>query len=254
MRTTNHRIFPLNFDSLHPSHLVRSIGHRTFPGIVGLVSIVFLTACGSSGSGFSYQNVTISVSPQIVSVPVNGTVTFSSTTTNAPNTPGWTLVGFATADLGTLSSATGGTVTYTAPATPPIYSALSPDVDGTVTLWATVAGGNFTDVTAVQTFVITAPSITTAITPLTATVPLNTTAQFTAYAVGNVNNAITVQVNGVTGGSTSAGTIVHPADQFPGVYVYTAPATMPMSGNTVTVTVISQADPTKTASSVITLQ
>jgi hypothetical protein len=61
-------------------------------------------------------------------------------------------------------------------------------------------------------------------------------------------------VNGVTGGSTSTGTIVLTAILGPGAYLYTAPATMPMSGNTVTVTVISQADPTKTASSVITLQ
>ena len=56
-----------------------------------------------------------------------------------------------------------------------------------------------------QTFVITAPSVTAAITPLTATVPLNGTTQFIAYAVGNINNAITVQVNGVAGGSTSTG-------------------------------------------------
>ena len=49
-------------------------------------------------------------------------------------------------------------------------------------------------------------------------------------------------------------TIAHTAAQLPGIYLYTAPATMPMSGNTVTITVISQADPSKTASSTITLQ
>ena len=42
----------------------------------------------------------------------------------------------------------------------------------------------------------------------------------------------------------------HPS---PGVYLYTAPSPIPMTRNTVTHTAISQADPTKTASSTITL-
>jgi hypothetical protein len=37
------------------------------------------------------------------------------------------------------------------------------------------------------------------------------------------------------------------------VYLYTAPAAMPMTGNTVTITVISQADPTKTQTAIVTL-
>ena len=257
MRNAGHQVFPLNFDSLRPKHLFRAIGHRTVPGILGLASVLFLTACGSSGSGFSYQNVIVTVTPQIASVPVNGTVTFTSSTSNAPNDPEWTLLGgLGTASLGSLSGACGSTCVYTAPASPPIYPASlsSSEASGTVTLWACSPGGGLFGVCAVQTFTITAPTVTTGIIPLTAAVPLSGTAQFTAYAVGNINNAITVQVNGVTGGSTSTGTIVPTAILGPGAYLYTAPATMPMSGNTVTVTVISQADPTKTASSVITLQ
>ncbi len=95
-------------------------------------------------------------------------------------------------------------------------------------------------------FVITAPSITVGLSPATANVALGSAQQFFGYAVGNINNALTWYVNGFAGGSTTTGTI-----NTAGTYV--APANMPMSGNTVTITVISQADPTKTASSVISL-
>lgn len=104
-----------------------------------------------------------------------------------------------------------------------------------------------------QTLVVTAPSVTVGVSPTTATVALNATQQFTGYAVGNLNNALTWQVNGVTGGSTANGTIVPAMNQPPGVYLYSAPSAIPMTGNTVTLTVISQADPTKTVSSIITL-
>lgn len=104
-----------------------------------------------------------------------------------------------------------------------------------------------------QTFVVTAPSVTVGLSPATATVALNATQQFTGYAVGNVNNALTWQVNGVTGGSTANSTIAPLVNGFPGVYLYTAPTAIPMTGDTVTLTAISQADPTKTASSTITL-
>jgi hypothetical protein len=77
--------------------------------------------------------------------------------------------------------------------------------------------------------------------------------QFTGYAVGNLNKALNWQVNGVTGGSTATGTIGPAVNQPPDVYLYTAPSATPMTGNTVTLTIISEADPTKTASSTITL-
>jgi hypothetical protein len=231
--------------------------HR-LPASLGVIfSLLTLTGCGTaSGPLFGNANITISVAPQIASVPVNGTVTFTSTVANTQSTPVWTLMDTyagSSGNPGSLSTYSGPTAVYTAPAMPPIYSN-SYYANGTVTLEASVASSFTSAATATQTFAITAPSVTTVITPLTAAVPLNTTAQFTAYAVGNINNAITVQVNGVTGGSTSTGAIVHTANQFLGVYVYTAPATMPMTGSTVTITVISQADPTKTATAIVTLQ
>jgi hypothetical protein len=104
------------------------------------------------------------------------------------------------------------------------------------------------------TFTITAPSITTGFyTPSSTSVALGSTLGVSAYAVGSVNNALTLQVNGITGGSSSVGTIVAPALGLYGNYIYTAPATMPMTGSTITLTVISQADPTKSSTLTLTL-
>ena len=85
---------------------------------------------------YSYQGVTLSVSPQIASVPVNTSVSFTSTTANVPNTPPWTLFyTFANANPGSPTDSSGPTYVYTAPPTPPIYT--SPGyVSGTVTLQA----------------------------------------------------------------------------------------------------------------------
>jgi hypothetical protein len=67
-----------------------------------------------------------------------------------------------------------------------------------------------------------------------------------SIAPAEYNNALTWQVNGIPGGGTTNGTII-PAG------LYAAPAALPMTGNTVTITAVSQADTTKTASSVVTL-
>jgi hypothetical protein len=89
--------------------------------------------------------------------------------------------------------------------------------------------------------------------PLTTTVALGGTEQFLGYAVGNTNTALTWQVNGVTGGSAATGTISNTvtADYEGGLY--TAPTVMPMTGNTITITMISQADPTNTMTANVTL-
>jgi hypothetical protein len=219
--------------------------------------LVFTSCGGGNGTPYSYKNVTLSVSPHITSIPVNTSMTFTATVTNAPAASAeWTLYSYGYANVGSPTTQLGGaTFVYTAPSTPPIYTGAGMDANtqGTVTLLATVQ-----DITMFisdnQTFVVTAPSVTVGLTPATATVALNATQQFTGYAVGNLNNALTWQVNGVTGGSTANGTIAPVANGLPGAYLYNAPSAIPMTGNTVTITAISQADTTKTASSTITLQ
>ena len=82
------------------------------------------------------------------------------------------------------------------------------------------------------------------ISPTSATVATGGTQQFTA-TVNTSNTAVTWQVNGVTGGNATVGTISSSG-------LYTAPATV-QSTTTVTVTAVSQADPTKSASAQVTI-
>jgi hypothetical protein len=96
------------------------------------------------------------------------------------------------------------------------------------------------------TMFITASTISVGLSPMTAVVPLSGTVTFAGYAVGSVNNTLIWQVNGVVGGTTLTGMISSTG-------TYTAPAAMPMTGNTVVITMISQADPTRTVSAVVTL-
>jgi hypothetical protein len=215
---------------------------RLTPIALALALTITLAGCGSSGTHYSYQDVTVTIAPNVASIPVNATQQFTTTTTNAPNFPVWFATGATISPAGL----------FTAPATPPIYSQdtiTAGAVQGTATVTAFVSNdpNNFlSDASATQSIIITAPSVTAGIAPATATVALGTTQQFTAYAVGNTNLAYTLQVGGVTGGNTSLGTITATG-------LYTAPATMPMTGSTVTITVISQADTTKSASASVTL-
>jgi hypothetical protein len=183
-------------------------------------------------------------------------MTLTATTNQPASTVSWAIIGDdptpanpnGTVNLGGPREQRGGTTyVYTAPPTPPIYNdPLAPP--GTVNL-RVIAGGELVQFN----FAITAPAISTGFMSTTNTVALGQTLNISAYAVGSTNNALTMQVNGVTGGSTTYGMIGQHVGAFYGNYIYTAPATMPMTGNAVTVTVISQADPTKAASMTITL-
>lgn len=237
--------------------------------LVVLAAALSLTGCGGHGGATSSGPTTITVSPQPASVPANGTVTFTATATDAGSGPIWFLDpggqgGAPGTNIGTLNSNGGTTATYTAPPAPPVFGPGGQGdstVQGVVKVVAGVLGpgGNLNGPTATVTFAITTPEVTTGITPATATVALGATVEFYGYAVGNVDNGITWQVNGVAGGSAATGTIVNtgysPTDGngyvWPGTY--TAPATMPMTGNTVTITAVSQADSTKSSSAVVTL-
>jgi len=231
--------------------------HRRIFGLAVLSATVgFFNIGGCSASNNSSSDngpaSTIVISPQPASLAVNSNTTFTATTTYATGVS-WSLSG---TNAGTLSSTTGYTVNYTAPSTPPVYAVGSTVPQGTVQLSGDTTA-EYACGEAFQTisFVITAPSITAGIAPTSASITLGGTVDFTAYAVGSVSNGVTVQVNGVTGGSASVGTVgLYPQYNNDQQYQYTAPASMPMTGNKVTITVTSVADPTKSASAVITLQ
>src|SRR2546423_755114 len=83
------------------------------------------------------------------------------------------------------------------------------------------------------------------ISPVSATVGAGGTQQFTATVQNTSNTAVTWQVSGVSGGNATVGTISSSG-------LYTAPAVVPNPA-TVTVTAVSQADPTKSASAQVTI-
>jgi hypothetical protein len=75
---------------------------------------------------------------------------------------------------------------------------------------------------------------------------LATTAQFSAVVSGSTNQTVTWEVNGVSGGSSSTGTITTAG-------LYTAPAAMP-SGDNVSITALSEASSTATKTVSLGLQ
>jgi hypothetical protein len=229
---------------------------RSLSTTVAPLTLIVCCGCGGGGNGYSYQGVSVTLSPAVQSVMVNGTQTFTASASNAPDLPFWILnnVDGGSPDAGTITTATtdAPTMTYTAPATPPIYNAAeiaNGAVQGSVTVVAFVHSSPtnvLSTVSATQSFVITAPSVTVGLSPATASVNLASTQQFTAYAVGSVNNALTWQVNGVAAGTPATGTITTAG-------LYTAPNVLPITGHTVTIAAVSQADTTKSASCLVTL-
>lgn len=95
--------------------------------------------------------------------------------------------------------------------------------------------------------------VTVAISPTTATLATLATQPFTATVTGNANTAVTWQVNGVTGGNSSVGLVSTTVPGTSSEALYLGPGAVP-SPTTVSVTAVSQADPTKSASATITLQ
>ena len=87
--------------------------------------------------------------------------------------------------------------------------------------------------------------IDVSVTPAAASVQTGGTQTFTATVTNTTNKAVTWQVNGITGGNPSVGTISTTG-------VYTAPATVP-SPAMVTVTAVSVADPTRSGSARVTI-
>ncbi|MGB8522623.1 MAG: hypothetical protein WCD43_06635, partial [Candidatus Acidiferrales bacterium] len=90
------------------------------------------------------------------------------------------------------------------------------------------------------------PNVTVTIQPASVSLFLGQTQAFQATVIGSTNTNVTWQVNGVAGGSTSAGTISSSG-------LFTAPAILPPSASA-TVTAVSQANPKDSASVTVTLQ
>jgi hypothetical protein len=181
--------------------------------VVTLLQIGFtlgcVAGCGHSTlvppacPGFMGPQVLIQAPP---SVAAGNSAAITATTGDSVHSPPtWqleTVAGSAPGTSGTLAPLTGlpDDTLYIAPPVPPIYPGALGSQQGWVTIDATVLGASACGVTnAVASFPITAPTVTVGLSPVTATVALSGSVTFNGYAVGNVNNALTWQVNGVTG-------------------------------------------------------
>jgi hypothetical protein len=90
-----------------------------------------------------------------------------------------------------------------------------------------------------------ASTISVSISPSYGVVKVGQTTQFTATVTGTTNTAVTWQVDNAIGGATASGTVSSSG-------LYLAPSALPIPA-TATITAVSQADPTESATAVVTL-
>lgn len=219
---------------------------RRFVGLLTVLSIVGLSGCGSKTALTVPSQVSIDLSlPASTTLLPGQTAQFTASVSNATNTGViWevnNIVG-GNSQFGTIT--TGGL--YKAPSTVPSSAVHNrPNVapsSATVTITA-AAEANTSESAEATITLIAAPAV--AISPANPSVFVSATQQFTATVTNSSNTAVTWEVNGVTGGSSTTGTISASG-------LYTAPASLP-TPNTVTVTAVSALDSAYTASATVTI-
>src|SRR6266480_4591326 len=223
---------------------ISSSGLYTAPGVVPNPATVTVTAVSQADATKSAAaqvtitattTVSVTISPILATVAAGGTQQFSAVVQNTSNTAvTWQVNGVTggNATVGTISSSG----LYTAPGVVPNPA--------TVTVTA-VSQADATKSAAAQVTITAATTASVTISPTTATVAAGGTQQFSAVVQNTSNTAVTWQVNGVTGGNATVGTISSSG-------LYTAPGVVPNPA-TVTVTAVSQADATKSAAAQVTI-
>jgi len=223
---------------------ISSSGLYTAPGVVPNPATVTVTAVSQADATKSAAaqvtitaatTVSVTISPTSATVAAGGTQQFSAVVQNTSNTAvTWQVNGVTggNATVGTISSSG----LYTAPGVVPNPA--------TVTVTA-VSQADATKSAAAQVTITAATTVSVTISPTSATVAAGGTQQFSAVVQNTSNTAVTWQVNGVTGGNATVGTISSSG-------LYTAPGVVPNPA-TVTVTAVSQADATKSAAAQVTI-
>ena len=205
--------------------------------LVVSVFALLVAACGGDESSSSNvtptQPVAISLSDLSATVEISATYQFSATVENAEDT---------TVDW-QVNKVTGGEFTVGTISESGLYTA--PDrVPQPVTV--TVTAVAHADATKEASATVTIMSnVTVAVSPADTTLPAGETLQLTAAIENAVDTAAKWHVNDLPGGDATVGTI--------SAGLYTAPA-LPPPGGVVTITAISLADTSKTASVNVTVQ
>jgi hypothetical protein len=189
-------------------------------------------------SGQALQNsVGVSVSPASANVVVNAQKSFSATVIgNTNQSVKWDVNGVigGNSAVGFVDSISG---LYTAPSVVP-----SP---ATVTIHATSQAVPNAVGSASVTITNPPPPVSISISPTSASVRIGRTQRFTATVTNTSNTSVTWYVNGVHGGNSTVGTISSGG-------LYTGPSSVP-SPSTVTVSAVSSADHTKSASATVSI-
>ncbi len=219
---------------------VSSSGLYTAPGTVPSPAQVTVTATSIADSTKSASAtvtilppVNVSISPTTADVDVGKTQQFTATVINTSNTAvTWSVTGSGCSGSGCGTVSSSGL--YTAPGTVP-----SP---AQVTVTATSVADSSKSASAIVTIL---PVVAVTISPTSAEVVTGNTQQFSATVTGASNIAVTWTLNGTGCSGATCGTISSSG-------LYTAPAMVPSPAQ-VSVTATSVADPTKSASAVVTI-
>lgn len=203
----------------------------SFGAVLALLGLM-VGGCGSSTPSSSAPSVTLNTTS--IDVAVGGSFQFAAVVVNTTNeTVTWQVNGITggNPNLGTIDT----TGLYIAPPVVPTPNAV------------TITAVSQADTSATATATVTIESgIHIAVTPTSAFIGTGETFPFSATVTGTTNLAVTWQVNGEVGGDSTNGTISTNG-------VYKAPVTAPPNV-TITVTAVSQADTSQTASSTVTLE
>lgn len=236
-------------------------GAYTAPAVPPSPAVVTVTATSvADNSKSASASVTITcansnlISPAAVSLALGQTQTFVASLCVASGTPvAWDVNGVANgnATLGTIATVSANTVLYTAPSGIP---AANP-----VTIHATAipAGGSPATASATITLI---SNVSISVSPPTATLAPGQRVPFTAAVLNTSDTAVSWNVNGIADGNSAVGQICvsgtnpcdPPALAAAGAVDYLAPASPPAM-NPVVLTAISLADPSRTATALITV-
>jgi len=209
-----------------------------------LFTVVVSNSAGSATSNTATLNVSgaaavaLSLSPNSATVSAGATQPFTPTVTGSSNTSvTWTLsgAGCSGAACGTISA--GGL--YTAPASVPSPATLSVTV---------ISVADPTKSASASVTLVAAAAVLLSISPTSASVAANSTDSFTATLTGTTNTGVAWSLTGAGCSGASCGSLATSSL----TAVYTAPL-VPPSPPSVTVVLTSMADPSKTASAIVTI-
>ena len=239
--------------SLGNSNLGLPLMTRSQRLLLVVSSILFLLVCSACGGAQAGNNVTaagLTASPSAIN--------FGSDLIRATTTTTLTLTNNSTTDLQIQNIAVAGSTAFQATnwtnatvlhpgAALNVDVSFTPSSAGSYSATLTILTNQSSSgiVTLSGTGSGTASGISVSITPASAALQINSSAQFAAQVKGTSNTSVNWLVNGAQGGNASVGTI-SPSG------LYTAPSAVP-SGGSVTVIASSQANPSKSANASVAI-